>query len=185
MSKLLFNEVGLSPPTLNAAAPGGNTILYLKDSTSSSHVAGEVVLVSQDAGASDDEFVEFTEFEDCPGGAATAAGATSAARIYGVCMEDIPADGSGHILLRGSIMARCEDASTNINNTTSSALIAQSGIGTIPGNLVSAADAGAGVYVKVIALYRGATAISTGSGTVVSRPVLFDGIEGFWAGEMP
>lgn len=188
MSNQLFNEIGLHLPSRSGTMqPTGATVMSLKDSTSTAHVKGEVVLLSQDTHVSDTDFsggaIDYTEFEDCPAGAATAIGATSQSRIFGVCLEDIAADGTGLIMVRGSCLALCEDAGANINNTTAAALIAMSGVGTIPGNLVSAQDAGAGVYFKVIALYRGASAISVPG--VVLRPVVFDGVGGFFTGEMP
>ncbi len=189
MGNQIFNEVGLNPPSAGDLGALGATVLSLTDSTSSTHVLGEVVMISSLAGGSDTELKEvnlkYTEFEDVPAGAATSTGATSIARMFGVCLQDIAADGTGLVAVRGFVMALCEDAGTNINLGTASALTAMSGVGTIPGNLVSPADVGAGVYFKTIALYRGATAITTGPAVVVLRPVLFDGVAGFFSGEMP
>tara|TARA_Y100001938_G_scaffold149077_1_gene234744 strand:+ start:1382 stop:1963 length:582 start_codon:yes stop_codon:yes gene_type:complete len=188
----IFADVGISYPTPNFH--GGGTLLMATNSTANTMTRGEIARIRFPGHDSDLGLggAGIAELLAASAPAAGLNGIQAASYTYGVLQQEIAAGGEGVVMLRGLTAAWCEKAAlgSNINVTTLSPLT--QGLGNdgtnptsvITGTLSSVRDVATADYFKVLAHYRGETAITVDN-TAVLRPVYFNGVEGFHHGIAP
>jgi len=188
MSNQIFNEIGLQGPTPigGLVARGATVVPITAGHATIAFKKGEVVEMTWTGHDTDPDKVKFLSILEPTPPAITTLGLNTSMKIYGVCLDDIAALATtGRVMLRGSCLAYCEGGGT-VDITTGVFMYtgdgtASTGMGSRNGSLDSIRNATISQYIKPVAIYAGATAITTATAGIL-RPVIFNGIEGFPAG---
>jgi len=180
MSNILFPQVGVQGPAqLSQNQTHGGLVSVTNGATpySQGHVMrltpGKTTAVSYDD-FDPTAFDEFTTISAPSVPTDTDVGADQASAVFGVLMQDLAANETGWVMVRGLCLAMTDVLTTTL--TLDSGMYV--GAGATTNTLQNIRDAATGVNVKVIARSRYDGSVASGA-AIGLYPVAFNGVEGF------